>query len=162
MSAGIGWGVSSRAALVALVAAAALCVAAVRVARRGTVVSPVLPDGAQLAVSAVVPEGVDTTVDLEASAATDPFSPDRGAPAGDDGASDDAAAPGAAAVRLLGTVVLPGGGIAICQLPGSAPRLVHVGERIGDLTLTGVRQGEASFRRGAGAPVLVSLGRGAW
>lgn len=50
------------------------------------------------------------------------------------------------ALRLLGTVVSPGGeGFAMCQLGQEPPKLVRPGARIGALTLRSVAQGRALF-----------------
>ena len=59
------------------------------------------------------------------------------------------AAPGDTArstFQLIGTAVLTGGGgFAMCQFGDAAPKLVRIGERIGELTLTKVAQGRAVF-----------------
>lgn len=63
-----------------------------------------------------------------------------------------------AAVRLLGTVIRPSGSFALCQLPADVPRIVHVGERLGALTLISLEQGRAVFQapRGARLELLLS------
>ncbi len=61
-----------------------------------------------------------------------------------------------AAVRLLGTMVLPEGkSVALCQWGSDSPRLVRIGEMIGDLTLKRVEQGKAVFASAQGATVEV-------
>ena len=63
-----------------------------------------------------------------------------------------------AAVRLLGTVVRGNGSFALCQLPADIPRIVHVGERLGELTLISLEQGRVVFEapRGARLELLLS------
>jgi len=93
----------------------------------------------------------------------DPFDPDRQLPqayAAADPAPDAAAPPPvpAAAVRLLGTVVLARGrSFAVYQLPSQAPQTVRVGECIGTLTLVAVEPGRAIFRAADGARVELHL-----
>ena len=62
-----------------------------------------------------------------------------------------------AEVKLLGTVVRPGASFALCQLPADAPRIVHVGERLGELTLILLEQGRAVFQTAKGARLELSL-----
>ena len=62
-----------------------------------------------------------------------------------------------AAVGLLGTVVRPGGGFALCQLPGDVPRIVHLGEKLGELTLIALEQGRVVFQAPRGAHLEVTL-----
>lgn len=64
-----------------------------------------------------------------------------------------------AAVGLLGTIVRPGRGFALCQLPGDVPRIVHVGEKIGELTLIALEQGRAVFQTPRGARLELTLTR---
>jgi hypothetical protein len=95
--------------------------------------------------------------------ASDPFSPDRTLP--DDAESD--AAPSAAdapsapggELRLLGTVVRGNSPFALCQLPSDVPRIVHVGEQVGELTLISLDQGRAIFRARNGKQVELSLAK---
>jgi hypothetical protein len=94
-----------------------------------------------------------------ASLESDPFSADRTLP--DDADAGAVAEPvavvPAAEVRLLGTVVRGSSPFALCQLPSDAPRIVHVGERIGDLTLVSLDQGRATFHARTGAQVELTL-----
>lgn len=94
--------------------------------------------------------------------ASDPFSPDRALPAED--APQEDPAPGdsppanpVGAVRLLGTVVRAADSFALCQLPADVPRVVHVGERLGELTLISLEQGRAVFRAPNGTRLELSL-----
>lgn len=95
--------------------------------------------------------------------ASDPFSADRslpGDPPDDSPAASDSAAPSPAGeVKLLGTVVRANGSFALCQLPSDVPRIVHVGEQVGELTLISLDQGRAIFRARNGKPVELSLSR---
>jgi hypothetical protein len=98
---------------------------------------------------------------LAAAVEGDPFHPERRRPAerfrlpGEAGPSDTlAAADGAASLRLLGTAVLAEGrGFAMYQAGAETPRLVRVGETVGELTLKRVEQGRAVFRTRAGRAV---------
>lgn len=64
---------------------------------------------------------------------------------------------GVVAVRLLGTVVRPEASFALCQLSADAPRIVHVGERLGDLKLIQLEQGRAVFQTSRGTRLELSL-----
>ncbi|HEX6616909.1 MAG TPA: hypothetical protein VF046_11450 [Gemmatimonadales bacterium] len=56
--------------------------------------------------------------------------------------------------RLIGTAVLPAGrGFAMCQMGEQPPRLVRLGERVGDLVLKRVHQGRATFESAEGRQV---------
>lgn len=61
-------------------------------------------------------------------------------------------------VRLLGTVVRPNDSFAVCQLTTDAPRIVHVGEQLGELTLIVLEQGRAVFQTPRGARLELILG----
>lgn len=53
--------------------------------------------------------------------------------------------------QLIGTAVIAGGrGFAMCQQGGEPPRLVRIGERIGELKLEHVTQGRAIFADASG------------
>jgi hypothetical protein len=59
-------------------------------------------------------------------------------------------------IRLVGTVVdAEGSGFAICQLGQQAPRVVHLRERFGSLTLRKVQQERAVFSDSTGATVIL-------
>lgn len=152
------------ASLLALAAAALLFGAAlwsaVRVAPPPDVESS--PAGAPLAFDAPASDSArdsSSTVAL----ASDPFSVDRSLPgegADDSPETSDSAAPAPAGeVKLLGTVVRTNGSFALCQLPSDAPRIVHIGERLGELTLISLDQGRAIFRARNGKPVELSLSK---
>jgi hypothetical protein len=94
--------------------------------------------------------------------ASDPFSPDRRLRASveEDLERPDTTPPAAAvAVRLLGTVVRDTTGFAICQLAADVPRVVHLGERLGELTLITLEQGRAVFRAANGTRLELSLAK---
>lgn len=58
-------------------------------------------------------------------------------------------------VRLIGTAVNGnGGGFAMCALQGGTPRIVRVGEHVGQWTLTKVTPGAAEFATPAGSVVI--------
>jgi len=61
------------------------------------------------------------------------------------------------AIRLLGTVVRPVGSFALCQLPSDMPRIVHIGERLGELTLIVLEQGHVVFQTSKGTRLELSL-----
>jgi hypothetical protein len=98
---------------------------------------------------------------LAAAVDNDPFHPERRRPAerfrlpGEAEPSDTlAAGEGAASMRLLGTAVLAEGrGFAMYQAGAEIPRLVRVGETVGELTLKRVEQGRAVFRTRAGRAI---------
>lgn len=118
------------------------------------------PPGAVLALDGLLP-GTQRDPARSASLASDPFNADRTLPdAAEPNAPavvEDSVAP--AAVRLLGTVVRGSSPFALCQLSTDAPRIVHVGEQLGDLTLVSLDQGRATFRRRSGAQVELSLSK---
>ena len=133
-----------------------------------------LPDAAPVAGSATLgldglgPDGLtlEARPDHQAAIAlsSDPFSVDRTLP---DDAEPDAPAPASDAqqpapsadARLLGTVVRGSSPFALCQLPSEAPRIVHLGEQLGDLTLISLDQGHAIFRSRNGKQVELSLAK---
>jgi hypothetical protein len=83
----------------------------------------------------------------------DPFHAERRRPAvrfrlpGESAPSDSLTpAAGAGLFQLIGTAVLPEGrGFAMCQWGTESPKLVRVGERVGDLMLKVVARGRATF-----------------
>lgn len=120
------------------------------------------PPSAMLALDGLLP-GTQRDSTLPSTLASDPFNADRTLPGEADGEVDTSAegtAPvPAAEVRLLGTVVRGSNPFALCQLTSDAPRIVHVGERLGDLTLVSLDQGRATFRSRTGAQVELSLSK---
>lgn len=61
------------------------------------------------------------------------------------------------AIRLLGTVIRPSGSFALCQLPSDVPRMVHIGDHLGELTLIVLEQGRVVFQAPKGARLELSL-----
>lgn len=120
------------------------------------------PQGAVLALDGLLP-GTQRDSTLSSTLASDPFNADRTLPGeanGDVVASADTVAPiPAAEVKLLGTVIRGSNPFALCQLTTAAPRIVHVGETVGDLTLVSLDQGRATFRARTGTKVELSLSK---
>lgn len=149
-----GWTLASWLTLVLSATTAALGAA------RATQLDP-LPDAAPSS-----PDEPPTGAPAMASTPTaplanDPFSPDRGLPNEHVTAvvKDTVPPANVAAIRLLGTVVRPTGSFAVCQLPTDAPRIIHVGERLGDLTLVVLEQGRVVFQTPRGARFELSLSK---
>jgi hypothetical protein len=103
----------------------------------------------------------------------DPFSPERRpsalyVPPGTEPLPDTAFAaaaplpepyvPAAPALRLVGTMLAPGGrAVALLEGGGQPARIVRVGERIGDHTLTLVEPGRAVLRSSSGKRLELKL-----
>ena len=102
----------------------------------------------------------------------DPFSPERRPsgiyfPPGTEPPADTALAaaplpepyaPAAPAIRLVGTMLAPGGrAVALLEGGGQPARIVRVGERIGDHTLTLVEPGRAVLRSSSGDRLELKL-----
>lgn len=65
-----------------------------------------------------------------------------------------------AALMLIGTAVLPEGrGFAMCRWGGDTPKLVRIGERIGDVTLREVKRGVAVFTSATGERLELKVQR---
>ena len=100
-----------------------------------------------------------------ASVAKDPFHPGRRRPAVRFRLPSDAriatpVAAGAPGVRVVGTAASPGGGgFAMCAWAGGPPRIVRIGERVGDWTLSKVTPGAAEFRAPTGTTVVVRVAK---
>jgi hypothetical protein len=63
-------------------------------------------------------------------------------------------------VQVIGTAVSAnGGGFAMCAWGGAPPRIVRIGERVGDWTLRAVTPGAAQFTSSAGATVVVRIAK---
>lgn len=120
------------------------------------------PQGAVLALDGLLP-GTQRDSTLPSTLAGDPFNADRTLPGEADGevatAPDSAAPAPPAEIKLLGTVVRSSNPFALCQLTTDAPRIVHVGEKLGDLTLVSLDQGRATFRARTGTKVELSLSK---
>lgn len=101
----------------------------------------------------------------QAALDNDPFAADRRLPvlaaSARSRSPSDSAGSGSlvlAAVRLLGTVMLPdGSGFAVIQLPGQVPRTAYVGDTLGGLTLTEVAPGRVSIRSAGGDRIELHL-----
>jgi hypothetical protein len=97
----------------------------------------------------------------------DPFHPERRRPAVRFQMPEDLAAASAqreasqateASLRLVGTAVgADGGGFAMCAWQGGNPRIVRIGERVGEWTLQRVWQGAAEFVTPAGSTITVRV-----
>ena len=97
----------------------------------------------------------------------DPFHPLRRRPARRLLAPSQSATEGVAAadpavgVQVIGTAVSANGsgGFAMCAWGGAPPRIVRVGERVGDWTLHAVTPGAAQFVSPTGATVVVRIAK---
>jgi hypothetical protein len=98
------------------------------------------------------------TAQLAAAVGKDPFHPERRRPSlrfrfpGEGSpAAAAAAAPAAAAFKLIGTATMAEGrSFAMCQWGTEPPKLVRIGESVGDLTLKKVEPGRAVFLTAGG------------
>jgi len=126
---------------------------------------------------AVTDAGVDTAAGAPAregysadrvfaSVAKDPFHPGRRRPTvrfrlpSDARMATAAPVPGAPPVRVVGTAAsAAGGGFAMCAWAGGPPRIVRIGERVGDWTLSKVTPGAAEFRAPTGTTVVVRVAK---
>jgi hypothetical protein len=93
----------------------------------------------------------------------DPFHPGRRRPAvrfrlpSDVRIATPEPAPG---VRVVGTAATAGGGgFAMCAWAGGPPRIVRIGERVGEWTLSKVTPGAAEFRAPTGTTVVVRVAK---
>jgi len=96
----------------------------------------------------------------------DPFHPNRRRPAvrfvmPGDAVASSAAPVAAPPVRVIGTAVSQDGvgGFAMCSLGTGTPRIVRVGERLGDWTLSKVTPGAAEFATASGSTVIVRIAK---
>jgi hypothetical protein len=71
----------------------------------------------------------------------------------------EANTPAAPTVELIGTAVSPDGGFAVCAVSGASPRIVRVGQRVGDWTLSRVTKGAAEFATPSGATVVIRIAK---
>ena len=156
MSMAAGWTPANRIALGALAGAALLLFVAYAEARR---VEP-LPERPAARRAAAMPEvrpraAAGSDAAILAAVAKDPFRPERNRPAGryrmPGEAVPSAMAPPAPVaapapvwnLRLLGTVVLPGGGLAAIAGQTGESRVVRVGQEIDGFRLVRVTPGKA-------------------
>ena len=150
--------VPPRVALAALVVTGALAASTLR---RALEAEPsIAVEAGALAVPAIPVPGAGTAVGRVLVAVNkDPFHVERRRPAvrfrlPGESAPSDTVAPASDAgnpFQLIGTAVLPEGrGFAMCQWGTESPKLVRVGERVGDLTLKLVTRGRATFVDAAG------------
>jgi hypothetical protein len=112
--------------------------------------------------------GVHESYDLVrvlAAVDKDPFHPERRRPGQRfRPPSDVTTTPASAAapppvLQLIGTAVAPDGGFAMCALSGGSARIVRIGERVGDWTLSRVTQGAAEFATPSGATVVIRIAK---
>lgn len=102
--------------------------------------------------------------ELAGAVDSDPFRQDRSRPPiryqlpGTAAPAPKETAPVAPPIVLLGTLVVGGEGhsFAMCQTP-AGPRIVHIGEKLGDLTLKRVGKQSAVFVSSSGKEVSVSV-----
>jgi hypothetical protein len=96
----------------------------------------------------------------------DPFHPERRAPMAryllpEDDRGATVSASGSArggSIRLLGTAVSgSSGGFAMCQVGGDTPRMLHVGDTLGGLTLRRIDRAAAEFVATDGSVVTLLL-----
>ena len=96
----------------------------------------------------------------------DPFRPSRRRPSIRFGVPSDASLAAATtapspSVRVIGTAVSQDGedGFAMCALGTGAPRIVRIGERLGDWTLSKVMPGAAEFATASGSTIIVRIAK---
>jgi hypothetical protein len=92
------------------------------------------------------------SAELEKAVGKDPFHPERRRPAvrfqlpGEEPPDSGKAGATPAAFKLIGTATMSEGrGFAMCQWGADPPKLVRIGESVGDLTLKAVQPGRAVF-----------------
>lgn len=69
-------------------------------------------------------------------------------------------APAGPSIRLVGTMLAPGGAVALLEGAGQPARIVRVGERVGDHTLTRVEPGRAVLVSAGGERLELKLSPG--
>ena len=113
----------------------------------------VAPRSTAVAVGTRVPV---TATKLAAAVGKDPFHPERRRPSqrfrlpGEGSTAGNDTTQTAGVFKLIGTATMAEGGFAMCQLGAEPPKLVRIGERIGDLTLKNVQPGRALFLTSGG------------
>ncbi len=97
------------------------------------------------------------SAELDKAVGKDPFHPERRRPAirfqlpGEGPPASGEAAAEPTPFKLIGTATMPEGrGFAMCQWGADPPKLVRIGESVGDLTLKAVEPGRAVFRTSGG------------
>ena len=123
--------------------------------------------GGSLEESARPTARVSEAVDITPAVELDPFRPDRMRPPARYAVPGDAPPPveeaaqaTPSAITLVGTVTAPGdGSFAMGGIAGGAPRVIRVGQVVGDLTLKKVERGKAVFRSAAGEVVELTVPR---
>jgi len=156
-----------RVAVTAFAASAALLVIVAWRAIRLDVVRPLEAAApAQADVSpAETPRERYSLTRILASLDKDPFHPARRRPARRlqvAGGSDvvPMVAERGLAVQVIGTAVAAdGSGFAMCAWGGAPPRIVRIGERVGDWTLRSVTPGAAEFTSISGATTVVRIAK---
>ncbi len=110
------------------------------------------------------PRASSTTADLALAVEQDPFHPERRRPAhpfrlpGEPVANETEPGAPQDLLHLIGTAVFAdGSGFAICQLGGQSPRLLRLGERLGQYELSSVAKGKASFLTSTGTRVEITV-----
>ena len=104
-------------------------------------------------------------IDLEAIGANGIFQPDRNPlpyryrmPG--ESAPSDASVPEPAKPVVLGTVIATDGGhFATCQLPGGRPKVVRVGDTLGDYTVMAIERNKVVFKNAAGTLMEITATR---
>ena len=103
-------------------------------------------------------------INISSAVDADPFHPERKRPEepyrfpGEISPAAASAQQRAQQVRLIGTVVaVRGGGFVFAQIGSQQPRLVHVGQQIGNYTLKSVEAGRAVFTGPSGETLELSI-----
>jgi hypothetical protein len=117
---------------------------------------------AELVLAGAARDGRWDSTSVAVVLASDPFNPGRRLPDElvEHGPARDTVPPAPTdTVRLLGTVVRGNASFAVCQLTNDLPRIVHLGERLGVLTLISLEPGRAVFRAPNGTRLELSLSK---
>ncbi len=148
-------------ALLCTASVATAVVAVLQAWRLDPLPPPSPPPGVPMAPGAPESTGVPRAAVLAAVEAA-PFDPEREPPdrrLHPTGTSEPREPePEAAALRLLGTAVLPGTpGVALCAFGPEPPRLVRLHEEVGPYRLIAIRPGEADFVDDSGTPFTFTV-----
>lgn len=105
--------------------------------------------------------GAGDAADIGAAVALDPFAASRSAPAkrytlpwevGEAKVTEAAPKP-----QVLGTAIsLDGKNFATCQLGSDTPRIVHIGDRMGEYTVKSIARGRVVFTTSSGSTLDIS------